>query len=312
MLQGKTMGTTYNIALVHSKDKVIDTAKLQSQIDKLLLDFNQHVSTYVPDSQISVFNRLADTSWSKVHEDFISIVKASQAVSRLSDGAFDISISPLVNLWGFGPAKKDDAPNQEQIKKALSQIGFNKIEYNEEQKSLRKTQKDMQIDLSAIAKGFAVDKISELLKQNNLPSHLVEIGGELIASGLNQADKKWRIAIEQPDLSTKITQQGLDISNRAVATSGDYRNYFVEKGVRRSHIIDPKTGYPISHKLASVTVVHESTAMADAFATALLVMGEVKGKLFAEKNNLDVLMIIRKDNSDTAAFEFWSSPDFFR
>ena len=312
MLQGKTMGTTYNIALVHSKDKVIDTAKLQSQIDKLLLDFNQHVSTYVPDSQISVFNRLADTSWSKVHEDFISIVKASQAVSRLSDGAFDISISPLVNLWGFGPAKKDDAPNQEQIKKALSQIGFNKIEYNEEQKSLRKTQKDMQIDLSAIAKGFAVDKISELLKQNNLPNHLVEIGGELIASGLNQADKKWRIAIEQPDLSTKITQQGLDISNRAVATSGDYRNYFVEKGVRRSHIIDPKTGYPISHKLASVTVVHESTAMADAFATALLVMGEVKGKLFAEKNNLDVLMIIRKDNSDTAAFEFWSSPDFFR
>ena len=312
MLQGKTMGTTYNIALVHSKDKVIDTAKLQSQIDKLLLDFNQHVSTYVPDSQISVFNRLADTSWSKVHEDFISIVKASQAVSRLSDGAFDISISPLVNLWGFGPAKKDDAPNQEQIKKALSQIGFNKIEYNEEQKSLRKTQKDMQIDLSAIAKGFAVDKISELLKQNNLPNHLVEIGGELIASGLNQADKKWRIAIEQPDLSTKITQQGLDISNRAVATSGDYRNYFVEKGVRRSHIIDPKTGYPISHKLASVTVVHESTAMADAFATALLVMGEEKGKLFAEKNNLDVLMIIRKDNSDTAAFEFWSSPDFFR
>ena len=312
MLQGKTMGTTYNIALVHSKDKVIDTAKLQSQIDKLLLDFNQHVSTYVPDSQISVFNRLADTSWSKVHEDFISIVKASQAVSRLSDGAFDISISPLVNLWGFGPAKKDDAPNQEQIKKALSQIGFNKIEYNEEQKSLRKTQKDMQIDLSAIAKGFAVDKISELLKQNDLPNHLVEIGGELIASGLNQADKKWRIAIEQPDLSTKITQQGLDISNRAVATSGDYRNYFVEKGVRRSHIIDPKTGYPISHKLASVTVVHESTAMADAFATALLVMGEVKGKLFAEKNNLDVLMIIRKDNSDTAAFEFWSSPDFFR
>ena len=312
MLQGKTMGTTYNIALVHSKDKVIDTVKLQSQIDKLLLDFNQHVSTYVPDSQISVFNRLEDTSWSKVHEDFISIVKASQAVSRLSDGAFDISISPLVNLWGFGPAKKDDAPNQEQIKKALSQIGFNKIEYNEEQKSLRKTQKDMQIDLSAIAKGFAVDKISELLKQNNLPNHLVEIGGELIASGLNQADKKWRIAIEQPDLSTKITQQGLDISNRAVATSGDYRNYFVEKGVRRSHIIDPKTGYPISHKLASVTVVHESTAMADAFATALLVMGEEKGKLFAEKNNLDVLMIIRKDNSDTAAFEFWSSPDFFR
>ncbi|MEH6454935.1 MAG: FAD:protein FMN transferase, partial [Cocleimonas sp.] len=136
----------------------------------------------------------------------------------------------------------------------------------------------------------------------------VEIGGELRVSGLSQADKKWRIAVEQPDLTTTIAQQGLAITNRAVATSGDYRNYFVEKGIRRSHIIDPKTGHPIKHNLASITVLHESTMLADAYATALMVMGEKKGKTFAEENNLDVLMIIRNEDK----FDFWSSSDMFR
>lgn len=312
IIQGKTMGTTYNVVLVHSKETVVDKTELQNNIDSFLKSFNQQVSTYIPDSQISIFNKTENTSWFNVEQDFISIVEAAQQVSKLSNGAFDISISPLVNLWGFGPVKRDDVPNPDQIKQALNQLGYQKLELNSKQLSIRKTQDNMKIDLSAIAKGFAVDKVSELLHKNGFPNHLVEIGGELRASGVNQADKKWRIAIEQPDLTTKITQQGLEISDRAVATSGDYRNYFVEKGVRRSHIIDPKTGYPIKHKLASVTVLHESTAMADAFATALLVMGEVEGKAFAKENNLDVLMIIRKDNTDSEEFEFWSSSNFFR
>ena len=312
VLQGKTMGTTYNVVIVHSKELAVDKDKLKSDIDSYLQSFNQQVSTYIPDSQISQFNNSDSTSWIKVDEDFFSIVQAAQNVSKLSAGAFDISISPLVDLWGFGPKKRDDVPNPAQIEAALTQLGYQQLELNPEQQSLRKAQGNLRIDLSAVAKGFAVDKVSELLHKNDFPNHLVEIGGELRASGLNQADQKWRIAIEQPDLTTKITQQGLEITNRAVATSGDYRNYFVEKGQRRSHIIDPKTGYPITHKLASVTVVDDSTALADAYATALLVMGEKEGKVFAKENNLDVLMIIRKDDEDSEKFEFWSSSDFFR
>lgn len=312
LLQGKTMGTSYHVAIVHSKESAFDKDTLQSNIDSLLESLNQQVSTYIPSSQISQFNLTKNTEWIKVDKEFFSIVQASQNISEISDGAFDISISPLVDLWGFGPEKRNEAPKPSQVQMAMTQIGYKQLQLNSEQQSLRKTRENLRIDLSAIAKGFAVDKISDLLITNGFSNHLIEIGGELRVSGLNQSDKKWRIAIEQPDLTTNIAQQGLEITNRAVATSGDYRNYFVDKGERRSHIIDPKTGYPIKHKLASVTVLHESTMLADAFATALLVMGENKGKLFAEENNLDVLMIIRNSNNDTDKFEFWNSSKFFR
>lgn len=308
LLQGKTMGTKYHVAIVHNKEAELNANAIKSKIDALLEELNQQVSTYIPDSQISQFNRSNSTEWIKVDKDFFSIVETAQNVSITSNGALDISIFPLVDIWGFGARKRDDIPNASQIREALNQTGYESLILNSAQQSLKKKHKQLHIDLSAIAKGFAVDKISDLLKEEGYSNHLVEIGGELKANGLNQSDKKWRIAIEQPDSSNTLSQQGIEISNRAVATSGDYRNYFVEKGIRRSHIIDPKTGYPIKHKLASVTVLHDSTMLADAYATALLVMGENKGKVFVEENNLDALMIIRNDNN----FEFWSSTDFFR
>ena len=307
LFQGKTMGTRYHVAVVHPKKTDIGQEVLKTSIDDLLESLNQQVSTYIPSSQISKFNQSKNTEWIKVDTDFFSIVQAAQDVSRISKGAFDISISPLVDLWGFGVKKRDNPPKASQIQESMTHIGYHLLELNPEQQSLRKTHNSLRIDLSAIAKGFAVDKVSDLLNEKGFSNHLVEIGGELRVSGFSQADKKWRIAVEQPDLTTTIAQHGLEITNRAVATSGDYRNYFVEKGVRRSHIIDPKTGYPIKHNLASVTVLHESTMLADAYATALLVMGEKEGKTFAEENNLDVLMIIR--NADK--FEFWSSFDLF-
>ncbi len=316
LLQGKTMGTTYHIAVVHSKDTVIDKKILHNNIDQLLVDLNKQVSTYIPSSQISLFNQTKNTNWIAVNKDFFEIVKASQNVSEISAGNFDISISPLVNLWGFGVKTHDKSPSEKQIQQAIAKIGYKQLELNSEQSSLRKLNAELHIDLSAIAKGFAVDKVSQLLSNRGLSNHLIEIGGELRVSGTNQSDKKWRIAVEQPDLTTTIAKHGLEITNRAVATSGDYRNYFVEKGIRRSHIIDPKTGYPIKHNLASVTVIHDSTMLADAYATALLVMGEKKGKLFAEENSLDVLMIIRSPNIESEngseKFEFWSSSKLFK
>lgn len=308
LLQGKTMGTTYNIGVVHSKDIDIDEDTLQVNIDELLKNINQQVSTYIPSSQISQFNKSDEIDWFKVDPYFFDTVQSAQLVSKQSDGQFDISILPIVNLWGFGAETHDEPPSQVQIQQALAEVGYQKLQLDPEQSSIKKINPKLSIDLSAIAKGFAVDKISQLLIDKGFSNHLVEIGGELRVSGTNQADKKWRIAIEQPDMTTNIAKHGLEISNRAVATSGDYRNYFVEKGVRRSHIIDPKTGYPITHNLASVTVLHNSAMMADAYATALLVMGDKQGKIFAEEQKLDVLMIVRTDDK----FTFWSSSNLFQ
>jgi len=300
LIKGKTMGTTYHIVVVHPKEQSFDEEALQTNIDSLLEKLNQQVSTYILDSQVTKFNQSKTVSWNKIDNDFYSIVEAAQRVSKDSNGALNITISPLVDLWGFGLKPQKTVPKADEIKKLMPYIDYQLLEINPKNTSLRKTHPNLQIDLSAIAKGFAVDKLSKFLNHHGLINHLVEIGGELKASGLNQFDKKWRIAIEQPDQSNTITQQGIEISNRALATSGDYRNYFVEKGV-------PKTGYPIKHNLASVTVLHDSAMLADAYATALLVMGDEKGKLFAKEKNLDVLMIIRKEDK----FEFWSSSDLF-
>lgn len=307
-LRGKTMGTRYNIIIIHPKDVKLNKESLKAKIDSMLIDLNQQISTYIDYSQISQFNQANITSWIKVDKNFYSIAESAQHISKLSNGSFDTTIFPLIDLWGFGAKKRKELPNKEQIELAISDSGYQKLQLNHKNHSIKKLHPNLRIDYSAIAKGFAVDIISDYLKAQNLNNHLVEIGGELKASGFNQADQKWRIAIEQPDLSVSATQNGLEISNRAVATSGDYRNYFVEKGIRRSHIIDPKTGYPINHNLASVTVIHESAMLADGYATAILVLGEVFGKEFAKENKIDVLMVIRKDEK----FEFWSSPGLFK
>jgi len=299
------MGTRYNIVIANPSKTTIDPKAIKETIEDTLLSLNNQVSTYIPNSTISQFNLTQKTEWVTVDKELFLIVEAAQKISQQSLGAFDISISPLIELWGFGVRKSEKIPSKSEIEIALSNSGYRLLSLNEDNQTFKKAKTELKIDLSAIAKGYAVDKISELLKKSGYNNHLVEIGGELKVNGLNHNNKKWRIAIEQPDRSIDPAQNGLEITNRAVATSGDYRNYFVEKGIRRSHIIDPKTGYPIKHKLASVTVLHQSTMLADAYATAILVMGEVKGKTFVEQNNLDVLMIIRKEDS----FEFWSSFD---
>ncbi|MCL4108366.1 UNVERIFIED_CONTAM: hypothetical protein GTU68_065394 [Idotea baltica] len=302
------MGTTYNVSIVHLKSSNFDKKTLKSEFDNLLIEVNQQVSTYIPDSEISLFNDAKNINWMKIDSDFYQIVSAAQKVSQLSNGAFDITISPLIDAWGFGAKDNKNPPNDTEIKVLLEEIGYQQLAIDDKNLSIKKEQASLRIDLSAIAKGFAVDKLSQYLSEKGFPNHLVEIGGELRANGTNLSDNNWRIAVEQPDPSSNIANKGIELSNKGVATSGDYRNYFIENGVRRSHIIDPNTGYPITHKLASVTVLHESTMLADAYATAILVMGEKLGKIFAEKNNLDVLMIIRENDK----FKFWSSSNLFK
>ena len=255
------------------------------------------MSTYITDSDISKFNQSSDTSWIQVPDDLVKLVKASQQISKMTDGAFDISISPLVDLWGFGAETRDKTPSDQLLQKVKQTVGYEMLDYQENPPALKKQQARLHIDLSAIAKGFAVDKVSEFLSKEGMLNHLVEIGGEIRAQGFNHSGNKWRIAIETPDSDKKAASKILEITNRAVATSGDYRNFYIENGQRLTHIIDPKTGQPIKHKLASVTVLHESAMLADAFATALMVMGEDRGKRFAEEHDLSVYMIIREQET---------------
>jgi thiamine biosynthesis lipoprotein len=296
-IQGQTMGTQYHISVVSPKRPVIDKEKLKNKIDKILLNINQQMSTYITDSDISKFNQSSDTSWIQVPHDLVQLVKASQQISKMTDGAFDISISPLVDLWGFGAERKEKTPSDQLLQNVKQTVGYEMLDFQENPPALKKQQSRLHIDLSAIAKGLAVDKVSEFLSKEGMLNHLVEIGGEIRAKGFNHSGNKWRVAIETPDSDKKAASKILEITNRAVATSGDYRNFYVENGQRLTHIIDPKTGQPIKHKLASVTVLHESAMLADAFATALMVMGEDRGKRFVEEHDLSVYMIIREQET---------------
>ena len=296
VLTGKTMGTSYHITLVAPVKELNNQTALQSEIDKVLKDINQKMSTYQSDSEISVFNSNPSTDWILVSKDFYDVVNNALSISDFSEGYFDITISPLVDLWGFGPKVKINTPKNEDINLAMSQIGYQNLKIQAHPFALKKNTPKLKIDLSSIAKGYAVDRVSEFLYSKKLINHLVEIGGEVKAIGTNLSGKKWRIAIESPDIGSRMFNSLIELDNTAVATSGDYRNYYVENNERLSHIINPKTGHPIKHKLASVTVINESTMLADAWATTLMVLGEQKGKQLTIEQNLRVQMIIRNDN----------------
>ncbi len=296
VLQGKTMGTSYHITLIVPSNSPHKKTVIHSEIDQLLRDINQTMSTYQADSEISLFNANTSVNWIPISKDFHHVIESALSISVLSKGYFDITVSPLVNLWGFGPKVKVNTPKDEEISLALSHIGYQKLKIKNDPAALKKMDPLLKIDLSSIAKGYAVDKVSEYLSSKAINNHLVEIGGEVKARGKNFSAKAWRIAIENPDENTRTLNATLELEDTAVATSGDYRNYYVENNQRLSHIIDTKTGYPVKHKLASVTVINDSAMLADAWATTLMVLGEKKGKQLVLEQDLQVQMIIRSDN----------------
>ncbi len=289
------MGTHYHISVVSpSNKKPIDQPALKKEIDALLVEVNRQMSTYDPNSEISQFNKYQQTDWFSVSKDFAFVVSSAHAVSKETQGAFDITVAPLIDLWGFGAKTQFVLPTEQKIKSSLKNIGYDLLEVRTSPPAIKKLNKNIRIDLSAIAKGFAVDKVSEYLNEIGYFDYSVEIGGEVRNQGFNSEGKPWAIGMESPQYGDWTINEVLLSSNLAVATSGDYRNYFIKDGIRYSHTINPTTGKPIRHNLATVTVLHESTMMADAYATALMVMGDVQGKVFSEKNNLRVNMIVRK------------------
>ncbi len=295
IITGKTMGTTFSIKIVDDKNLSIDYKSLESEINEFLIEINLQMSTYIEDSEISRFNNYDSTGWFKISYDLASLINTSLEVSRLSAGAFDITVGPLVNLWGFGPElKNSEVPGVKELLEAKSKTGYKFIAVNVDTPAVRKDKPEVYLDMSAIAKGFAVDKVVELLLSYNLKNCMVEIGGEVRTAGKNNQDEFWKIGIETPDSHLNI-QKVISISNYSVASSGDYNNYFEENGIRYSHTIDPRTGMPITHKLASVTVIHSDCALADAYATAINVMGPTAGYDFAVKEKLIIYMIVREE-----------------
>lgn len=296
-ISGKTMGTQYHITVVNSFSGLkFPPASLHNEIDLLLDQINQQMSTFINNSEVSRFNRYTEKSWFPVSSDLAFVVRSSLDVSKQTSGAFDITLAPLIDLWGFGAKPRIDFPQDKEIDEALASIGYELLEVRLDPAALRKSILKLRIDLSAVAKGFAVDKISDFLSLNGYKNYLIEIGGEIRTQGKNVSGLPWRIGIEHPDKLQEHAKEYLLVSNLSLATSGDYRNYFIKKGIRYSHTLNPRTGKPVTHNLASVTVLHDSAMMADAYATALSVMGEKEGKVFVEgkARKIRVNMITRK------------------
>ena len=289
-ISGSKMGTTYHITVVADQPAPDDLAE---RIDAALDVVDLSMSTYKAESEISKFNALPIDTSQQISADFAHVLKVSETVWRQSNGAFDPTVGPLVDLWGFGPVPGDDVvPADDQIDRALASTGFQHMQLSEGQ--ISKTS-PVRLDLSAVAKGYAVDLVADLLEMLALPDYLVEVGGEMRLGGSNTQGKPWRIAVEQPSVIPQV-QRIIELGDVAMATSGDYRNYFKVDGVRSSHTIDPRTGRPITHSLASVTVLAPTCAEADAWATALSVLGAEQGLAVAEQLNLPVYMLVNVES----------------
>lgn len=293
---GLALGTSFSVKATRLPAS-IGSETLKAQLEALLEAVDQTMSTYRPDSQLSQFNRSTSTDWQPVAEDLAQVVTAALEVSRWSDGAFDVTVGPLVNLWGFGPdPRREQAPPDAAIEAAKARVGYHNLKVQRKPPALRKLRPDLYLDLSAIAKGFAVDRLAEHLEALGVRDYLVEIGGEVRLKGDSPRGGGWRIAIEKPVPKVRQIEKILTLTDTAMATSGDYRNYFEVAGKRFSHTIDPRTGWPIVHRLASVTVLSHTTMQADALATALMVLGPKTGFAKAERDGIAALFIVREDD----------------
>ena len=294
VLNGLTMGTTYSVK-INADNAFVEKNKISDGIDEILSEINQSMSTYIKESELSNINFSTISDWQSISDDLFEVIDHAINVSLKTNGAFDITIAPLVNLWGFGPDKlQNKIPTDEIIELTKKNTGYKKIFIDKSLKKISKFDPNLHIDLSGIAKGFAVDKIARYLDKRGFKNYLVEIGGELIGKGLNKDNEIWQIGIENPDNNSDTIKRIVRLKDMAMATSGNYMNYFEKDGVRYSHTINPVTGKPIKHKLASVTVLDNSAMNADALATAFMVLGSEKALSLADNLEIAIYLIIKE------------------
>ncbi len=307
-VSGQTMGTTYNVAALDATG-LLDEAQVKAAIEGALTRVNQQMSNWDSASEISIFNAQAGTEAVTVSQDLAKVMQAAEAVHVASDGRFDTTIGPLIELWGFGAPGASKMPSDSQIETAFGRAGHaNTLRVG--QNSLQKTQSGAQVYLAAIGKGFGADEIGSALEELGLTDYMVEIGGDLYASGRNRDGLPWQIGIETPAALSGGVMDVVGVSGLGLASSGDYRNYFERDGARYSHVIDPATGRPITHKTASATVLAENSMMADAWATAMLTLGRERGLEIAEEHDVAVLFIERDSDAVDLQFKTAASTRF--
>ena len=285
-IKGESMGTSYSVNVLG------DVRIEKDKIDRRLVEINNTFSTWQNDSELSKLNRVPVDQWIDVSSELYSMLKQSEEIYQQTDGYFDPGIGRLIDLWGFGASGgRTEAPKREEIEEAFEDSS---IRYLLMEGGRVKKTRDIHINLSAIAKGYAVDEVASLIKMSGIKNFLVEIGGEIVASGSNRGDD-WVVGVERPDNKAPIP---IVLKDASIATSGNYRNYFIWEGKKYMHIFNPTTGLPANNDLFSVTVIHPQSSMSDAYATAMMAMGSVKAIELANKLKLTALLItIKEDNN---------------
>ncbi|MBY8141096.1 FAD:protein FMN transferase [Vibrio sp. LQ2] len=293
-LSGPTMGTSYNIKYLQ-QDGLPSSDELHKEIDRLLEEVNDQMSTYRKDSELSRFNQYQGIDPFEVSNQTATVVREAIRLNGLTEGALDVTVGPLVNLWGFGPeARPEVVPTDAELAERKANTGIHHLSVDGNK--LSKDLPHLYVDLSTIAKGWGVDVVANYIESQGIHNYMVEVGGEIRLKGLNRDGVPWRIAVEKPTVDERSIQEIIEPGDMAIATSGDYRNYFERDGVRYSHIINPQTGRPIHNRVVSVTVLDKSCMTADGLATGLMVLGDEKGIEIAEQNHIPVFMIVKTDD----------------
>ena len=307
---GETMGTTYNVVAVDVPGDVTET-EIGVAIGEALKAVNASMSNCGKESEVTRFNANTGTEPVTISAEFAHVMAAANDVHALSNGKFDVTLFPIIELWGFGARTKpgESFPTDEEIAAALEHVGQAEL-VKLEGETLAKLDPEVSVNLSAIAKGYGNDAVAERLEGFGIENYLVEIGGDLVSAGKNDKGEAWKIGIETPDAGTNTVEMILPVSDLGMATSGDYRNFFEQDGVLYSHIIDPTTGKPVTHRATSVTVLAENGMMADALATAMMVLGDEAGMAVAEANDIAVFFISRAEAGADQEYVKQASPAF--
>jgi len=293
-IEGETMGTTYSIRTGGQKGEP-SLKEVQTDIDSLLEQINAAMSTYRDDSEVTRFNKSGSTDWFSVSEETAHVVRRSLEIAEQSDGAFDPTVATLVALWHFDRDKGEPTlPTDEEIVARLAHVGWQKLEVRADPPAVKKSDPELSINLSAIAKGYAVDRVAQLLGEKGFSACMVEIGGEVVTRGSKADGTAWGIGIARPTPGNLDAQSVLELNDAALATSGNYRNFFTVDGVRYSHTIDPRTGRPVTHQLTSVSVLTDDCESADGYATALMVLGPDAGLKWANDQKIAAWMLVQK------------------
>ena len=297
-IKGNTMGTYYFIEVIDVPVE-LKIKNIELEIKNTLKKANKILSNWDKDSEISIINKTDKTTAIKISDELNEVFKTAKEINAKSNGFFDLTLDPIIELWGFGYKSKQMQiiPKDNQIKNILSLIGQKSfLKMNFDNNELIKKNKDIKINLSSIGKGYGIDLIGKKLDQLGINNYIINIGGDILTKGYNSKKENWVIGIENPNLKEKLIKEIVNLTNKGLATSGDYKNFFTKDGKRYSHIINPKTGKPIKHSTKSVTVIHENSMKADGWATAFLALGSLEGLKIADKEKIAVLFIDEIDN----------------